>query len=173
VDLEHLSGMVYTTRDLPGVIVEVGSYKCGATAVLAEAAVKYTNPIKDVYAFDIFGGLPYENQETFLSFADADFEEILEFVRPYSNIKLIRGKHEETIPNFKKEISLIFLDSDFYSSHFVALKNFWPLLPSKGAIVFHDWKFDDVQRAIRDSLPTDEWTWNQFSNSNMAVIHKI
>lgn len=154
-----------------GAIVEVGSYKCGAS--IAMAAVTH----KQVFAFDLFGGLPYTDRG-FENFADADYEEILSVTQHLSNLLFIRGRHEETIPRFFRIpiiVGLLFLDSDHYESHRVTLKNVWPLISSGGSVVFHDWKFRDVQQAIQISIDPEDCSYFGTlppPSDNMGMITK-
>lgn len=120
------------------------------------------NPKKWVRAFDLFGGLPYGEGKGFENFADTDWEEIQEATAPYKNLQLIRGLHEVTIPEFAQQhrpLSLIFMDSDHYSSHQVALSHLGPLLSPGGVIVFHDWTFDGVQQAIKEVISPDQYNF--------------
>lgn len=169
--IDALIGFVRDTRDVEGDIVEAGSYKCGATIAIAA-----TSPEKTVYAFDVFGGLPYgEDQRGFENFATNDYKEVLDAIHPFPNIMTIVGTHEETIPvfaNWREPLSLIFLDSDFYSSHKVVLEKLYPLLSSGGRIVFHDWYFDGVQQAVREVLGNAPNHY-EVPNTKMGVIHKI
>lgn len=171
--VDALVGFVNETRDVPGDIVECGSYR-GGTAI----AMAATAPHKMVYAFDVFGGLPYgDEQKGFENFAKNDFEEVQAAVAPFKNLVLVRGKHEDTIPDYAgvswgDSISLIFLDSDFYSSHKVVLETLYHHVSPGGRIVFHDWYFDGVQQAVREVLGNAP---NNYSvpGTNMGVIHKI
>lgn len=171
-NIDTLVRIVNETRNISGDIVECGSYRCGATIAMAAA-----NPDKYVYAFDVFGGLPYGvDQAGFDNFASNDFVEICETVKPYTNIILVRGRHEETV--FKvphiRNISLLFMDSDFYDSHVACLSHFWPLLSSGGSVVFHDWSFQAVQKAIAEYLPSEEClsVGRIFDSQNMGQIIK-
>lgn len=154
-NIDTLVQLVNEIRDVPGDIAECGSYRCGATIAMASVA-----PIgKRVYAFDLFGGLPYGDGVGFENFADADFKEILEATAPFKNITLIKGLHEDVIPKFASHafpLSLIFMDSDHYDSHKVCLSNLWPLLWSGGVVVFHDWGLEGVRRAVSETIPVSE-----------------
>lgn len=164
--IRALLAIVEETREIPGCIAEVGSWKCGASIAMASA-----NPSKAVYAFDLFGGLPYGKEAGFLNFANNDFEEVERAVHPYRNIFLIRGLHEHTIPVFaaaRAPISLIFLDSDHYSSHVVTLSRLWPLLSPGGYVVYHDWTFECVQKAIREFVGDSR----PLGKTNMGVSKK-
>lgn len=152
-NIDTLVRIVNETKNIPGDIVECGSYRCGATIAMAAA-----NRNKYVCAFDVFGGLPYgDGQVGFDNFADNNFNEIRDAILEFENIFLIRGRHEEKVPKSDiASVSLLFMDSDFYESHKVCLSHFWPLLSSGGSVVFHDWSFKAVQKAIAECIPSDE-----------------
>lgn len=165
--------------DVPGDIVECGSYRCGATIAMA-AAAEFYGADKHVTALDLWGGLPYGAGVGFENFADVDFEEVRKTTTPF-NIALIRGKHEDMVPSFanlckllQRTISLLFMDSDFYDSHVVCLRSFWPLISAHGCVMFHDWTFQGVQQAIKDAV--DEKDYNRYDlphNMGMIVKHGI
>lgn len=158
-NIELLISLVGDTAHLPGNIAELGSYKCGASIAMAAAAQYYGDLAsvrpKKVFAFDVFGGLPYEENRGFAYFRDADYEEIQRVTAPFENLILVRGKHEDTVPNFQTPLALIFMDSDFYESHLVCLRHLAPQLLPGGVIVFHDWGFEGVQRAIEQTIGKD------------------
>jgi Macrocin-O-methyltransferase (TylF) len=155
-NIDSLVQIVKELSSVPGDIAECGSYKCGATIAMAAAA----GIGKRVYAFDLFGDLPYGDGNGFENFADADFKEILDTTAPFQNIILFKGLHEDVIPKFVTyrpfPLALIFMDSDFYESHKVCLAHLWPLLFSGGKIVFHDWVFSGVRRAVQECIPADQ-----------------
>lgn len=168
----------HAESELPGDIVECGSYRCGATIVMA-AAAEYYGTRKRVSAFDTWGGLPYgSEQKGFENFADADFDEIVKVTTPF-NIALIRGKHETTVPHaadlfkyLQRTVALLFMDSDFYDSHLVCLRSFWPLIPAHGCVMFHDWTFQGVQQAIKDAVDEKEYDRYDLPH-NMGMIVKV
>ncbi len=169
---------IHAKAQIMGDIVECGSYRCGATIAMAAAAAYYETG-KRVTAFDTWGGLPHgPAQQGFENFADADFNEVVKVTTPF-NIALIRGKHEDTVPSFanlykflgRTGISLLFMDSDFYDSHVVSLRSFWPLITPRGGVIFHDWTFQGVQQAILDALDVAEYDRYDLP-SNMGMIVK-
>src|ERR1700677_2487093 len=170
--LDLLLGFVEDTRAIPGDIVEIGSWKCGASIMMASAS-----PEKTVYAFDLFGGLPYGEGKGFENFAHTDWGEIVEATKPFRNLKLVRGRHEDIIHGFASafghKLSLIFLDSDFYSSHAVALANFGPKLSPGGLIVFHDWSFPEVQKAVNEFCKPEEYQMLHGNLLNMGALRKL
>lgn len=144
--LTMLLSIVRQVEAVSGAIAEVGSWRCGTSIEMAKITKK------PIYCFDLFGGMPYPHTHDFENFADVDFAEIQQAVAPY-NIGLVRGLHEETIPKFfPVPLSMIFMDSDWYSSHVVALNCLVPELAVGGYIVFHDWTFGGVQKAVEEVL---------------------
>lgn len=166
--IDLLLRFVTDRANLEGCIVELGAYKCGATIAMAGV----TN--KTIYSHDTFGGLPYENQGGFENFGNTDYEEIAAVTSAFLNIRLIRGKHEVTVPEFPAQpVSLIFMDSDFYSSHQIGLATLWPMLVPGGAVVFHDWTFHGVQQAIAEEIPATETSFlGRLQDSNMGAAVK-
>ena len=168
--IDDLLKLCEEVRNVPGCIVEVGSWKCGTTICMAA-----DDPSRQIFAFDLFGGLPYgENQGDFQNFGDTDFDEIQRAVSVFPNITLIRGRHEQTIPIFQtwpRAVAFLFMDSDFYSSHVVALTKFWPLISPGGIALFHDFGFDGVQQAIREVIPKQEYEWARLGW--MGALKKI
>lgn len=158
---ENIDTLVRIIRELvnvPGDIAEFGSYRGGSTIAMAAAALYYpSDPIKHVYAFDVFGGLPYGEEAPFQNFAGTDFDEIKSVYALYPNITAIRGAHEVTVPILEyRPLSLIFMDSDFESSHKVCLNKLWPWLSPGGCVLFHDWAFEGVQRAIDEFFTAEK-----------------
>jgi len=169
--VDFLLDLVDRTRDIPGAIVEIGSWKCGCSIAIASA-----NPTKMVYAFDLFGGLPYGKGHGFENFGTTDWEEIQAATKPYQNLVLHRGLHEETVPTFAAKdwpLSLIFMDSDHYSSHRIALKKLIPLLSSGGIIAFHDWTFPAVQQAIREYVDPSKFIFEPNDVRGMRAIRAL
>jgi len=168
-NIDSLVQIVNELADICGSIAECGSYRCGATIAIASVTSK------QVFAFDLFGGLPYGEGAGFENFGNVDFEEIKSTVAPFPNLFLIKGRHEKTIPCFSpRPLSLIFMDSDFYWSHWTCLSYFWPMLSSEGKIVFHDWSFEGVQKAIKEVIPPDQILESGIvpSSPNMGYITK-
>lgn len=153
--LETIVELSKEIAEIPGDIIEIGSWKCGTSIPLADA-----NPHKLLYAFDLFGGMPYADRKEFANFADVDFEEIRQKASNLPNLHLVRGKHEVTVPafaKFQRPISLLFMDSDWYESHVVALYHLAPFVVQNGLIVFHDWQFHMVRAAAYEVLKPEEW----------------
>ena len=171
--LDLICAMMQEVRDVPGDVVEIGSWKCGTSGTIAA-----TWPQRTVWAFDIFGGMPYgqERQKPWDYFADVDWNEVQEVAANFPNLKLVRGQHEETVPEFAKKkipIALLFMDSDHYLTHKVSLEYLAPLVSPEGVILFHDWKFQEVRQAIVDSMNLEEWKMLQVDDLyDMGALRK-
>lgn len=169
-DIDLLVRIVEDKYHLEGCIVELGAYKCGATIALAKFSGRET------YSFDLFGGLPYGPQGNGLDkFGRVDLEEIRPHTDRFPNIHLVQGMHEDTVPVLPpQKIAVAFFDSDFYDSHIVGLTSIWPMVVNEGVIIFHDWLFPDVQRAIKECIdPKDCSYYGRLPESNMGMIQKI
>ena len=157
VQLNLILEMMREVRDVPGDVVEIGSWKCGTSGTIAAAW-----PNRTVWAFDIFGGMPYgvEPSPPWDYFSNVDWEEVQKTASHFPNLKLVRGQHEDTVPEFAKQqrpIALLYMDSDHYSTHKVSLEHLAPLVSREGVIMFHDWHFAEVQQALAETIDTSEW----------------
>lgn len=141
-NLHAIINMLAQVRNVPGDIIEVGSYQGGGAITLAAVSEDITNPVKQVFAFDTFSAMPAVSEfdeHKAGNFGDMDFEEISKAVAVLPNITLVRGVHEETIPAFPpRPLAFVFMDSDLYVSHLVALQHLWPMISTDGIIMFHD-----------------------------------
>ena len=121
--------------------------------------------------------MPYGLTEgPFEHLSHVDWNEIQETARQFPNLHLVRGPHEETVPRFADSripLAFILMDSDYYLSHRVSLAHLCPLLIPGGIILFHDWTFDDVQKAVKESLKLDDYDMMEGIEMNgMAALRK-
>jgi hypothetical protein len=168
-DIDWLVKLCEDKYHLEGCIVELGAFKGGATIAMAKTSNR------QVYSFDVFGGLPYNIHSAFDKFGNVTKEEVETNTCKFPNITLVQGLHEDTVPLFPPQpVMMVFMDSDWYDSHIVGLTNLWPMVVNEGVIVFHDWLFEDVQRAITDCIdPKDCSYFGRLPESNMGMIQKI
>jgi O-methyltransferase len=140
--LQELINLVHRAKNVPGDIVEIGSYKCGSTIVLAAASELYS-PEKKIFTFDTFTGLPAVSEfdsDIIGDFGDVNYEEIKTTTKSISSIHIIRGRHENTVLAFPHQpASIVFLDSDLYESHLISLQHFWPDISENGFLILHDY----------------------------------
>lgn len=144
-----LSKIVEEVKDVPGIIVECGTYRGGSAVAIAVTA-----PEKMVYCFDTFSGMPEVTE--FDQHQKGDFTatllEVQNTVRPYPNIVLVPGLFKNTFPvlsaaQSKAQISLLYLDCDLYESYKIALETFWPMVAPGGWLVAEDYMHESCKGA--------------------------
>ena len=116
----NLMALVRSVQQVPGDIVECGSYRGGTAMALALAA----DP-KQVYSFDTFSGMPEPtaaDQHKQGDFGDIDFNEVLAATKPFGNLSLVKGEFATAFQQFINSrpsgysISALLLDCDLYES---------------------------------------------------------
>jgi O-methyltransferase len=126
--------------DLPGVVIECGTYK-GGTAANLSIVCKLVG--RELVVFDSFEGLPEGSplDREAKGYAKGDFAGSLEEVR--NNIRrvgaiecchFVRGWFENTLPTFDRTIVLAYIDVDLESSLDVCVKSAWRHLSERGFI---------------------------------------
>jgi hypothetical protein len=153
---------------IPGDFVECGVWRGGNLILLQKLQEKYSLNRK-IFAYDTFEGLSnpgihdYDNQNVhanfYLKIEKKDrliknthcFTPIEDVKKNYQlntkknkNLILIKGKVEETLKinkNLPKKISLLRLDTDFYSSTKIELEKLWSLLSKNGILIIDDYGF--------------------------------
>jgi hypothetical protein len=137
--------------ELEGDIVEIGAYMGRGTAKLAKYAHRYG---KNVYAIDVFdpsldktlsrsGIKAGDVYQAFLQ-GRSMLEVYHESTRGFDNIVTVREDSREV--SFPKEQRFIFGFIDGCHQQACVENDFnliWPHLVSRGALGFHDYKFDD------------------------------
>jgi O-methyltransferase len=126
--------------DLPGVVVECGTWK-GGTAANLSLACKITG--RELFIFDSFEGLPQglPNDREAKFYAKGEwggtYEEVSKNIKKGgdpSRCTLVRGWFDQTLPKFDREIVLAYVDVDLEASLDTCIKNLWPRLSDKGFI---------------------------------------
>jgi Macrocin-O-methyltransferase (TylF) len=138
--------------ELPGALVDCGTYNGGSTALLSAGA-----PRREVWAFDSFEGLPEPSER------DADRplteeekqwpkgrclgseERLREAVRSYGAVDRLhvrKGWFEDTLPTAGAEIgpiAVLHCDGDWYDSVWVTLESLYANVSRGGAIIIDDY----------------------------------
>ena len=152
-------------HNVGGDIVECGVWR-GGNLILATLYGKELNDQRVVWGFDTFEGMsaPEDIDQRLVddSSAFGKFEEsqtqsyndwcycsiedvkshIQSFDVPDSNIKLIKGKCEDTLKvaeNLPEEISILRLDTDWYESTRTELEVLYPRLSNNGVLIIDDY----------------------------------
>ena len=155
---------------IPGDFVECGVWRGGNLIIFQKLIEKY-NLKKKIYAFDTFEGMsnPEEIDKTFdgkssielleklnkrnidrdnnILIADCSLEKVKENFKKFSsqeNLICIKGKVEETLEkkdNLPDKISILRLDTDWYSSTKKELETLFPLLEKNGILIIDDYGY--------------------------------
>jgi O-methyltransferase len=138
-------------KDLPGDLIECGSFKGGSAVNLSRLA-SWTG--RRLHLFDSFEGLPVPTDEDkeHLVLSELQFHtyeggayagslpEVRENIRKYGVLGVCefhKGFFSETLPGFDQQLVFAYLDADLTSSVRDALKYVWPLLVD-GSYLFTD-----------------------------------
>jgi O-methyltransferase len=145
---------------IPGDFVECGVYAGGMSLLAALSFIKAGDTSRNIYLYDTYEGMPpptaedseaariaYDNNtRDGKKWASKSLEEVREVINlsgyPQEKIHLVKGLVEDTIPNQAPEkISILRLDTDFYSSTLHELNHLYPRLSSGGGLVIDDYGY--------------------------------
>ena len=166
--LQVINSIFSIPPDSEGCIVEAGSYK-GGSAVKFSLACRMAG--RELVIFDSFHGFPEDDefldemsshihkgssaQKLYFSknalFGSLD--EVKDNIRRYGcidNCKFLQGWFKDTMPDFNRKISVIYLDVDLASSARACLKYLYPLLEERGVLFSHDGIFPAVIELFDD-----------------------
>ncbi|HXU26902.1 MAG TPA: class I SAM-dependent methyltransferase [Bacteroidia bacterium] len=181
------------TIDVPGHILEFGSFN-GTNLVYMAKLMQLLSPhnLKKIFGFDSFEGLTEISTEDKLPKGDVGaykgnkelLNDILELHQLKEIIELEVGYIEKTLPPFLEKnkhflFSLIYIDTDLYSSTKIILQECWDRLSPKGIIVFdegyHD-RFPGEGQALMEFVKTIEGKYDSghipFARQPMLWIQK-
>ena len=143
-----LIDVIKKVKDVPGDIVECGSFK-GGSGIMMATALKQLGIKKHIHLFDSFQGLPEPDSGKDKGYSKgmfrSDYEALLkkiELMGLNRDISLHRGWFNKTVPDFlaqfKGHISLVHIDCDLYSSTNDCFPFLYPLVSQGGGIVLDD-----------------------------------
>ena len=172
-------------HNVAGDFVESGVWR-GGNLILFQKFIEKYNLDKKIYAYDTFEGMsePGKIDETFkgessidllnklfkkktdrkenILIADCSIEQVQENFKKFSNINnliCIKGEVEKTL-NFKEnlpnKISILRLDTDWYSSTKKELEVLFPLLEKNGILILDDYGFWKGHRKAVDEYFSDK-----------------
>lgn len=152
----------------PGVLVETGVYRGGASIIM-QLANKVYNLNKKIYLFDSFMGTPdktktkiknppFESHSAGLYKATQD--EVIENFKRYDlwddNIAIIPGWFEDTLSTFESpNIALLRFDGDLYSSTMDVMTNLYNKVVNNGYIIIDDYCLNPCKIAIDEFRDTN------------------
>ena len=132
-------------------VAEVGVYRGGSTYFIAAGSRDLGLSALTLHAFDTFEGHSAEDIRPGLDqaalhtpglFGETSFEAVSEYLRPFSNILLHKGRIQETASSVAGErFSLVHVDVDIYAPTAFALDFFGSRLVRGGMVVVDDYGF--------------------------------
>jgi O-methyltransferase len=160
-------------KDIKGDFIECG-VAAGSQIGAMQQAMLDKQISRSIWGFDSFEGIPFAGindteqpgigvidinkigvLET-TSIASYSQEDVLKNFQlwnlPTNNLKLIKGWFENTIePTSKeiKEIAMLRLDGDLYSSTYVCLEHLFEKVVIGGIIIIDDWNLTGCQKAVK------------------------
>lgn len=160
-------------KDIKGDFIECG-VAAGSQIGAMQQAMLDKQISRTIWGFDSFEGIPFAGindteqpgigeidinkigvLET-TSIASYSQEDVLKNFQLWNlstnNLKLIKGWFENTIePTSKeiKEIAMLRLDGDLYSSTYVCLEHLFEKVVSGGIIIIDDWNLTGCQKAVK------------------------
>ena len=163
IELSYQCAKYAIDNNVPGVFVECGVASGNNLAAMCAAG-------RWGYGFDSFEGIPWagpnDDQQPGMRRKVKGKEGLLEssgitvhdeagvhsnFERwGLDNYTLIPGWFQNTVNDFKKEISVLRLDGDLYNSTIVCLQYLYPLLSECGILIMDDWKLKGCRQAFND-----------------------
>ena len=152
------------SRPIPGAIVECGVWRGGSMMGVALTLLRLGVTDRDLYLFDTFAGMTEPGEEDVKhsgeraadmlagssrdshDWAFASLDQVRDAVSsvgyPEERIHFVQGPVEETLPEHApEEISLLRLDTDWYSSTKHALVHLYPRLARGGVRIIDDYGY--------------------------------
>jgi predicted O-methyltransferase YrrM len=151
-----LLGVKYVIENnIPGDIVECGVWR-GGVSILMAGMVKFYKSSKRIYCFDTFSGMPDATQHDGEYIVSDEHnnnfvksKSTLDDVRNnfidcnlHNNVIFVAGDVSKTLDdsqNLPSNISLLRLDTDYYSSTKKELEVLYPLLSQRGLLIIDDY----------------------------------
>ncbi len=153
--------LVIRTKDIPGDILEFGSYK-GGTGILMGLLLKELGSDKKIHLFDSFEGLPDPDTTKDKGYRKGQFrsnyDKLQAEVEQYGLTDIItlhRGWFSDTVEPFiaannSPKVSILHLDCDLYTSTMDCFPQTYPLISEGGAIILDD--FNDGGRGEKRAV---------------------
>lgn len=175
------SSIEYIVRyDIPGAIVEAGTWLGGSSMAAARTLVECGVTDREFYLYDTFEGLPAPGKEDAMIGGSHDFvaswwekenrkadaapwlDAPVETVRenmaktgyPLDRINMVKGMVEDTMPvTAPEQIAFLRLDTDWYASTKVEMELLFPRLAPGGVLIVDDYGFTEgARRAVDEAL---------------------
>jgi O-methyltransferase len=185
-----------SARAIPGALVECGVWRGGSMMAVAITLLRLGITDRDLYLFDTFTGMTAPSDEDVKHsgeravdlladqgresdiWAIASIEDVREAVLgvgyPEERIHFVQGPVEETLPErAPREIALLRLDTDWYSSTKHELVHLYPRLMSGGILILDDYGYwQGARRAVDEYISENGLTLllNRIDNTARSSI---
>jgi hypothetical protein len=167
--VERLYNLIEAVRfvisnDIDGGLVECGVWRGGSMMLVAKSLIKLNVTDRELILFDTFSGMPAPTPEDRMNtgldarqifdkhatqgggadWCAASLGEVQANMRsagyPAARIRYVQGRVEDTLPQTAPEkISLLRLDTDFYSSTKHTMMHLFPRLSPGGVLIVDDY----------------------------------
>lgn len=153
-------------RETPGVVVECGCFRGGATANLSLICQIAG---RELIVYDSFKGLPPPSEgDAFANpfiegFLTASVEQVRDHVSRNGHVDcctFVEGFFEDTLPDHSKPIALMFLDVDLAASLHDCILNLWRHLDKEGYVFIDEYLLTDYC-----ALFYSEKYWKKYFNT--------
>ncbi len=161
---DYLKDAIHRIKYIPGDIVETGVFQGGMMMIATKELLKQ-KIIRDIWLYDTYEGMPKPGPEDkkldgspMLGKHACTLGEVKGNLRstkyPATKLHFIKGMIEETLEeenNRPHQISLLRLDTDFYSSTKAALEYLYPRLHKEGVLIIDDYNcWKGCQKAVNE-----------------------
>jgi len=183
--------------EVQGSIVECGVYQANSLFIYAHLSsiLEPYNFNRNIIGFDTFEGFKsISNKDTKgideKDFSNTNFEHLKAWAHVFDEnravghipkIELIKGNAINTIPKYVNDnphliISLLYLDFDLYEPTSVALKNFLPLVPKGGIVVFDEinnkqWEGETI--ALKENILLENIKLKKFYFDSWVSFYEV
>lgn len=169
----HLNSFEKTGREIH--LAEVGVYKGGTSFFIASLAEKLDLQVRH-HCFDTFEGHAAEDINTAVEithapglFGDTSFESVKEYLAPFRNIEIYKGRFQDTSHQIKDiPAHFVHLDMDIYEPTIFALNFFDDRLVHGGVILLDDYGFETcpgIEKAVAEFTASQK---NYFGTSLLS-----
>ena len=152
--------------DIPGAVVEVGTYRGGSAYFIAKAFVALTGAEVPFSVFDTFTGHPgaaISEHDPFQEpgqFDDTSYDDVREYLSPFARLEVHAGDVLTQLPGLQESAyRLVHLDTDLYRPTKACLDYFGARLSAGGVLVVDDYasqKCPGVRDAVFEYLETTD-----------------
>jgi len=148
--------------NIRGDIIECGVWRGGSSMLMVKTLSALNDTGRKIYLYDTFEGMPepderdvkirtnipgiemWKAKQQSGGWAVAAEDEVRKNLEnttyPKENFILVKGKVEETIPKtIPQKISILRLDTDWFSSTYHELTHLYPLLSNGGVLIIDDY----------------------------------